>query len=166
MTSKLSLREYLINVTDESNLLPPLPNNEDLKLIRKGLRKKAIPDFDLLPSAFEYEGVGKFSKILTDSDVTLNWETANGSSNNNYLLRELCLNAEYEFKRLEFGWMIANFAKLDSTSYLSQMRPISYEDRHQNQFNKQYEKQEKHFLKIENDWRHWAIVPAAYMLFK
>ena len=60
----------------------------------------------------------------------------------------------------------ANFAKLDSTSYLSQMRPISYEDRHQNQFNKQYEKQEKHFLKIENDWRHWAIVPAAYMLFK
>ena len=165
MTSKLSLSEFIKNNSDDSNLIPPLPNKEELKLIRKGLRKKLIPNIELLPSAFEYDGVGKFTKELNGSDVYLSWETANGTPNN-HLLSELCMNAEYEFKRLEFGWMIANFAKIDSASYLSQMRPISYEDRNQNQFNKKYEKQEKHFQKIENEWRHWAIVPAGHMLFK
>ena len=165
MTSKLSLSEFIQQSTDDSSILPPLPNKEELKLIRKGLRKKEVPNIELLPSNFEYEGVGKFAKESIDSDVSLVWKTANGTANN-HLLSELCMSAEHELKRLEFGWMIANFAKLDSTSYLSQMRPISYEDRHQNQFNKQYEKQEKHFQKIENDWRHWAIVPAGHMLFK
>lgn len=165
MTSKLSLSEFIQQSTDDSSILPPLPNKEELKLIRKGLRKKEVPNIELLPPNFEYEGVGKFAKESIDSDVSLVWETANGTANN-HLLSELCMSAENELKRLEFGWMIANFAKLDSTSYLSQMRPISYEDRHQNQFNKQYEKQEKNFQKIENDWRHWAIVPAGHMLFK
>ena len=165
MTSKLSLSEFIQQSTDDSSILPPLPNKEELKLIRKGLRKKEVPNIELLPPNFEYEGVGKFAKESIDSDVSLVWETANGTANN-HLLSELCMSAEHELKRLEFGWMIANFAKLDSTSYLSQMRPISYEDRHQNQFTKQYEKQEKHFQKIENDWRHWAIVPAGHMLFK
>lgn len=165
MTSKLSLSEFIQQSTDDSSILPPLPNKEELKLIRKGLRKKEVPNIELLPPNFEYEGVGKFAKESIDSDVSLVWKTANGTANN-HLLSELCMSAEHELKRLEFGWMIANFAKLDSTSYLSQMRPISYEDRHQNQFNKQYEKQEKHFQKIENDWRHWAIVPAGHMLFK
>ena len=165
MTNKLSLSEFIQRSTDDSNILPPLPNKEELKLIRKGLRKKVVPDFELLPTKFEYDGVGKFSKESIDSDVSLAWETADGTTNN-HLLSELCMSAEHELKRLEFGWMIANFAKLDCNSYLSQMRPISYEDRHQNQFNKQYEKQKKHFQKIENDWRHWAISPAGYMLFK
>lgn len=165
MTSKLSLSEFIQQITDDSSILPPLPNKEELKLLRKGLRKKEVPNIELLPPNFEYEGVGKFAKESIDSDVSLVWETANGTANN-HLLSELCMSAEHELKRLEFGWMIANFAKLDSTSYLSQMRPISYEDRHQNQFNKHYEKQEKHFQKIENDWRHWAIVPAGHMLFK
>lgn len=165
MTNKLSLSEFIQSKTDDSNILPPCPGKEELKLIRKGLRKKLTPDFDLLPSEFEYEGVGKFSKNSTESDVSIVWEAANGKTKN-HLLSELCLNVEQEQNRLEFGWMIANFAKLDSYSYLSQMRPTSYEDHHQNQFNKQYAKQEKHFLKIENDWRHWAVVPAGHMLFK
>lgn len=165
MISKLSLSEFIQQRTDDSNILPPLPNEEELRLIRKGLRKKEVPNIELLPSEFEYEGVGKFSKESIDSDVTLVWKTEHGMLSN-HLLSELCMSAEHELKRLEFGWMIANFAKLDSTSYLSQMRPISYEDRHQDQFNKQYEKQRKHFQKIENDWRHWAIVPAGHMLFK
>ena len=60
--------------------------------------------------------------------------------------------------------MIADFAKLDAIKYLGQLRPIGYEDHHQNQFNKQYSNQAKHFQNIENEWRHWAIVPAGHML--
>ena len=162
MTSKLSLSEFIQRSTDDSNVLPPLPNMEELKLIRKGLRKKEVPNIELLPSNFEYEGVGKFSKESIESDVSLFWETANGTTNN-HLLSELFMSEEHELKRLEIGWMIANFARLDGVNYLRKMRPISYSDFHQILFNKQYSKEQKHFQKIENEWRHWSIVPAGHM---
>ncbi len=76
MTDKLSLSEFIERSTDDSNILPPLPNKEELKSIRKGLRKKEVPNIELLPLNFEYEGIGKFSKQSIDSDVSLVWKTA------------------------------------------------------------------------------------------
>ena len=165
MTDKLSLSEFIERSSDDSNILPPLPNKEELKSIRKDLRKKEVPNIELLPLNFEYEGIGKFSKQSIDSDVSLVWKTANGTPNN-HLLSELCMSAEHEIKRLEFGWMIANFARLDGRNHLNTMRPISYSDFHQNLFWKQYSERQKHFQNIENIWRHWAIVPAGHMVFK
>jgi hypothetical protein len=164
MTLKLTLTEFLQQSTNQSTNLVFLPTIEELKLLRKGLRKKALPEIDLLPPEFSYEGVGKFSKKKVDSDISIVW-TIRNCEPKYCMFSNLCLENEQEMNRLEFGWMIANFARLDSLLYLSQMRPISYEDHHQNQFNKNYLKQKNHFLKIENNWRHWAIVPAGHMLF-
>jgi len=75
MTTKLSLSEFLEFSTNETTLLPTLPTLDQLKLIRKGLRKKKLPDFSLLPTEFEYDGVGKFVMEIIDSDYSIEWKT-------------------------------------------------------------------------------------------
>jgi hypothetical protein len=163
MATKLSLSEFLEFSTNETTFLPMLPTLDQLKLIRKGLRKKKIPDLSMLPNKFKYEGVGKFTKKLIDSDYLIEWQT-DGCAMKKSSFNHLCIDISKELDRLEFGWMVANFARLDAINHLSAMRPISYSDFHQNQFNKQYASQQKHFQQIENVWRHWAIVPASHLL--
>ena len=75
MATKLSLSEFLEFSTNETTFLPMLPTLDQLKLIRKGLRKKKIPDLSMLPNKFKYEGVGKFTKKLIDSDYLIEWQT-------------------------------------------------------------------------------------------
>ena len=161
---KMTLAEFVATSTSESNNLPLIPDLGELKLIRKGLRKRSVPDVSLLPTEFDYGTAGKFQKITINDELSFNWKTPNDKAKM-CLFSNLCFDAAYELDRLELGWMIANFAKIDGLTYLNKLRPISYEDYHQNQFNKLYAKQTKHFQKIENDWRHWAIVPAGHMLF-
>ena len=75
MATKLSLSEFLEFSTNETTFLPTLPTLDQLKLIRKGLRKKKIPDFSLLPNEFESDGVGKFVMEIIDSDYSIEWKT-------------------------------------------------------------------------------------------
>jgi hypothetical protein len=164
MTTKLSLSEFLEFSTNETTLLPTLPTLDQLKLIRKGLRKKKLPDFSLLPTEFEYDGVGKFVMEIIDSDYSIEWKTE-GSEIKKSSFNHLCVNSEKELDRLEFGWMIADFARLDGINHLRKIQRISNSDYHQDLFNKEYALQLKHFQGIENVWRHWAIVPANQMLF-
>jgi hypothetical protein len=164
MTTKLSLSEFLEFSTNETTLLPTLPNLHQLKLIRKGLRKKKIPDLSLLPNKFECDGVGKFAMKIIDSDYSIEWKT-DGSEIKNSSFIHLCVDSAKELDRLAFGWMIADFARLDGINHLSKIHRISNSDFHQDLFNKEYALQQKHFQGIENVWRHWAIVPASHMLF-
>jgi hypothetical protein len=164
MTTKLSLSEFLEFSTNETTLLPTLPTLDQLKLIRKGLRKKKLPDFSLLPTKFEYDGVGKFVMEIIDSDYSIEWKT-DGSEIKKSSFNHLCVDSEKELDRLEFGWMIADFARLDGINHLRKIQRISNSDYHQDLFNKEYALQLKHFQGIENVWRHWAIVPANQMLF-
>ena len=164
MTTKLSLSEFLEFSTNETTLLPTLPNLDQLKLIRKGLRKKKIPDLSLLPNQFECDGVGKFAMKIIDSDYSIEWKT-DGSEIKNSSFIHLCVDSAKELDRLAFGWMIADFARLDGINHLSKIHRISNSDFHQDLFNKEYALQQKHFQGIENLWRHWAIVPASHMLF-
>ena len=164
MTTKLSLSEFLEFSTNETTLLPTLPNLDQLKLIRKGLRKKKIPDLSLLPNKFECGGVGKFAMKIIDSDYSIEWKT-DGSEIKNSSFIHLCVDSAKELDRLAFGWMIADFARLDGINHLSKIHRISNSDFHQDLFNKEYALQQKHFQGIENVWRHWAIVPASHMLF-
>lgn len=165
MKLKLSLGEFLQNSSNEAPHLPNIPSAEDLLLLRKGLRKKEVPDIAMLPNEFGYEGVGHFQKHQTDRSVVFEWMIPGYESSKSVAYLDLCSKKENEKDRLEFGWMIGNFARLDAISHLSQMRPISYEDHHQNLFNKQYAQQKKHFEKIEIEWRHWSIVLAGHMIF-
>jgi hypothetical protein len=164
MTTKLSLSEFLEFSTNETTLLPTLPNSDQLKLIRKGLRKKKIPDLSLLPNEFECDGVGKFAMKIIDSDYSIEWKT-DGSEIKNSSFIHLCVDSAKELERLAFGWMIADFARLDGINHLSKIDRISNSDFHQDLFNKEYALQQKHFQGIENVWRHWAIVPVSHMLF-
>ena len=164
MATKLSLSEFLEFSTNETTLLPTLPTLDQLKLIRKGLRKKKIPDLSLLPTEFEYDGVGKFAMKVIGSDYSIEWKT-DGSELKNFTFIQLCVDSEKELDRLAFGWMIADFARLDGINHLSKIHRISNSDFHQDLFNKEYALQQKHFQGIENVWRHWAIVPASHMLF-
>jgi len=165
MTTKLSLSEFLEFSTNEITLLPTLPTLDQLKLIRKGLRKKKIPNFSLLPNEFEYDGVGKFVMEIIDTDYFIEWKT-DGSAIKKSSLNHLCVDSGKELDRLEFGWMIADFARLDGITHLRKIQRISNSDYHQDIFNKEYASQQKHFQGIENVWRHWAIVPASHMLFE
>lgn len=164
MNTRLTLTEFLKHSLDDSSHLPMAPSTDDLKKIRKGIRKKSIPDISLLPNEFGYEGVGVFQKIWTDDSLGFKWSTAEYKSPKSVTFHDLCMNKDNEIDRLELGWMIANFARLDAISHLQQMRPISYEDHHQDLFAKQYSKQKRHFETIENEWRHWSIVPAGHMI--
>jgi hypothetical protein len=163
MSDKLTLSQYLEISVDECTSLPKLPTLVQLKLIRKGLRKKKIPDVLRLPNEFAYDGVGKFQIENIESDFTLCWTTV-GSQSKTFLFSQLCSNTDLELDRLEFGWMIADFARKDGINYLGNMRPKSYSDFHQNQFNKEFSLEKKHFQKIELSWRHWAVVPAGHMV--
>jgi len=165
MTTKLSLVQFLQNSSDEPYQLPKLPTDLEIKLIRKGLRKKMVPDISLLPNEFGYEEVGQFSKELINGSIVFQWMTNSYESPKSRSYQDLCMNEDSEKDRLELGWMIADFARIDAMSHLSQMRPISYADHHQNLFNRQYAKQKRHFEKIENEWRHWSIVSAGHMNF-
>ena len=151
-------------VAKKSTQLPRLPNAQELLQVRKGLRKKNVPILDLLPQKFEYSGIGWFERLLEDEEIFIVWKIEGGDEKRASFL-EMCNNPENELDRLEFGWMIANFARIDGEKYLSQMRPISYEDNHQNEFNRQYEQQKRHFQKLENDWWHWAVVKSGHMKF-
>lgn len=164
LSDKLTLGQYLEISCDEYNSLPKLPTLVQLKLIRKGLRKKKIPDVFLLPNEFAHDGIGKFQKEDMGSDCSLVWTTEDCQSKT-FSFHQLCFNTDLELDRLEFGWMIADFARKDGVNYLSNMRPKSYSDFHQNQFNKEFAREKKHFQKIEHSWRHWAVVPAGHMLF-
>ena len=164
MATKLSLSEFLEFSTNETTLLPAIPTLDQLKLIRKGLRKKKIPDLSLLPTEFEYDGVGKFAMKVIDSDYSIEWKT-DGSELKNFTFIQLCVDSEKELDRLAFGWMIADFARLDGLNHLRKIQRISNSDYHQDLFNKEYATQQKHFQSIENVWRHWSIVPSSHMLF-
>jgi hypothetical protein len=166
MEKKLSLFDFLLDTTEESSGLPRIPTIDELKILRKSLRKKIAPAIFLLPDEFGYEGVGHFQRKLIQDTLIIEWTTGESGSPKARPYQELCMSKDGENDRLEFGWMIANFARLDAVSYLSRMRPISYEDYHQDLFNKQYADQKKHFEKIETEWRHWSIVPAGHMKFK
>ena len=165
MATKLSLSEFLEFSTNETTFLPTLPTLDQLKLIRKGLRKKKIPDFSLLPTEFEYDSVGKFVMEIIDSDYSIEWKK-DSSAIKKSSFNQLCVDSEKELDRLEFGWMIADFARLDGINHLRKIHRISNSDYHQDLFNKEYASQQKHFQGIENVWRHWAIVPASHMLFR
>lgn len=160
--SKLSLEEFCQSVAESEFDLPRLPNPDELALIRKGLRKKRTPSLELLPPEYEYEGVGRFKKLMSADVILFTWSIKDGQVKQ-VSFSDLCSRPVYELDRLELGWMIANFARLDGVDHLKSMRPISYEDFHQDDFNRRYANQKKHFQEIESDWRRWAVAKPGYL---
>lgn len=160
--SKLSLEEFCQGVAESDSDLPRLPNPDELALIRKGLRKKRTPSLEFLPPEYEYEGVGRFETLMSADVILFTWSVKDGQVRR-VSFSDLCNHPANELDRLELGWMIANFARLDGVEHLKSMRPISYEDFHQDDFNRRYANQKKHFQDIESDWRRWAVAKPGHM---
>lgn len=160
--SRLSLDDFCSSLAERESDLPRLPNPDELALIRKGLRKKVAPSLEVLPQEYEYEGVGRIEKLVSTNDIIITWSVKGGQVKR-ASFSDLCNLPASELDRLELGWMIANFARLDGVEHLKSMRPISYEDFHQDDFNRRYANQKKHFQEIENDWRRWAVAKPGHM---
>ena len=166
MKIKLTLADFLNKSIDAGDELPRLPSLAELMQIRKGIRKKSLPNVTLLPDKFSYENLGEFVKQSGDRGVVFEWRLSDQSEMKNCSFVDLCMETSKECDRLELGWMIANFARLDMVSTLSKLRPISYRDSHQKQLNLQYQKQVKHYQNNEIAWRHWAIAPVGRMIIE
>lgn len=166
MTTKLTLDQFIERSVGDATQIFKAPTIDELRLIRKGLRKKIIPDVNLLPEEFRYEGIGGFSKKIERGSPTFEWSLSESTPTKAATFHDLCMEKDHEMDRLEFGWLIANIARVDGITHLQKMRPISYEEHHQDQFAKHYSIQKKHFEKIEKQWRHWSVVPAGHMKFK
>lgn len=162
MDENLTIENFCAAVATGPDEHIRLPQEDELVRIRKGLRKRTIPSLELLPNEYGYEGVGRFEKITSSTGVAFRW-TVDGGNSKCVSFADMCNNPANEFERLEFGWMIANFARLDGARHLSQMRPASYSDYHQNEFNRRYAEERRHYLQIENEWRHWAVVKSGHM---
>lgn len=162
MSENLTIENFCAAVAAGPTELIRLPQKDELLRMRKGLRRRAIPSLELLPKEYGYEGIGRFEKLASSTGVTFIW-TVEGGNSKRLSFDDMCNNPANEYDRLEFGWMIANFARLDGARHLSRLRPDSYSDYHQNEFNRRYAQEQRHYLQIENEWRHWAVVKSGHM---
>ena len=132
--------------------LPPVPTIEKLSVLRRGLRKQKLPEF--APGwQGGHEQIGEFNILSASSGLTVEWKMVDGPQKK-FRLDDLCKNPKLELDRLEFGWMIANMAKLDGIHEIDMIADLKYAMKLLNQHSK-----------LEQRWRHWAIVPAGHMLF-
>lgn len=140
------------------NELPPIPCISQLNSLRKGLRKQKIPIVASLTEGGHKE-IGAFSIEHLDSDSRVTWN-AIGKSTKTFNFSELCFDIEREFDRLEFGWMIANMARLDMLHGIQDARKIPHPIYEQREVSRVM----GYFEKMENRWRHWSLVTAGHML--
>lgn len=140
--------------------LPRMPDREELKAMRKGLRKQKLPDVASMTYG-EHSRIGKFVFEHQTDNVLVTWNLTEGAGQSKQMtFAELCFTPEHEQDRLELGWMIANMARLDMEHELEEARNIP----DPNYCMREMSRIMGYFGKIEKRWRHWAIVPAGHML--
>ncbi len=138
--------------------LPVMPDQEALKVMRKGLRKRNPPDaHDMYHGGHDH--IGGFSFERRQDEILITWNLV-GGPRKQATFDELCFEAERELDRLELGWMIANMALLDMKHRLeAAQNNIAHPIYCMNEMNRI----RGYYEKIEERWRHWAIVPAGHM---
>jgi hypothetical protein len=139
-------------------LLPTMPDFEQLKAMRKGLRKQKRPEIISL-TVGGHDQIGNFEFDHKGETTMVRWNLV-GKPEKCVAFEQLCINPDYELDRLELGWMIANMAKLDEMHKLEDAEGIP----HPIYYMEEISRISRYFNKIENRWRHWAIVPAGHML--
>jgi hypothetical protein len=131
-----------------------LPSDLDLKLLRKGLRKKLPPqikdgDHGYLPK------LGEFKVLSKNSELYLEWRLLDQSNREVKIAKwlDLCKEINFEHERLEIGYMLhemySNKAKEIRDSIGHPMLAIQYADPYE---------------ELANRWKHWGIVQAGFML--
>ena len=137
--------------------LPKTPTADELSKLRSGLRKRKVPE---IFSGWHgrHAEIGQFKIISVEGEIVVEW-TINGQAPKKSSLGDLCSKPERELDRLDFGWMVANMTRLDKihrTDAIDIPHPLLEVKEKGRVWN--------YFEKIEKRWRHWAIVPAGYMI--
>lgn len=131
--------------------LKPKPSAEDLARLRKGLRKRKVPTFEL--DRGEHSRVGRF--VLTDrnGETSIEWSLPGGDTRV-VSLSNLNLKSAHELDRLEVGWLIADMYQLDCMHQCVDLADP-----------RETMKTMAWFGRREDEYRHWALVPAGHMKF-
>ncbi len=131
-----------------------LPTSGELKELRKGLRKRKLPRvFDGM--WISEPGVGGAVFYRDGDDYRVEW-VAGGNEKEmprkKAQFLDLCAQEDMELVRLEVGWVIAECL---SAHYSKALRSIPGP--------KEAMREAQPYLKMYDDWRHWALVPAGRM---
>ena len=129
--------------------LKPKPSPEDLSVLRKGLRKRKPPAFEL--ERGEHKRLGKFLVTRRDGDIFIEW-SINERVSRLVSLADLNLKPEHEADRLEVGWLIASMYQLDGIHNCADVADL-----------REIMKMMQWYGRHEDAYRHWALVPAGHM---
>lgn len=132
-----------------------LPTNDDLKNMRKGIRKQRCPKiFDGLWAS--EPGIGGVKISADGEDFLVSWVTIDDdvrSDVKDARWSELCRDPAHEMKRLEVGYVFAALLELHAQRVMDSIgHPIASIN------------ESEPFRADAKRWRHWAIVPAGHMI--
>lgn len=132
-----------------------LPVQEELQVLRKGLRKQKLPKvFDGMWGSEPGIGGVKFTSDADDFKVEwVIFKDGIKSELKEATWRGLCLDSALELQRLEVGFVFCELIKIHAQQMMDSIgHPIAAF------------KEAKPLLDEAERWRHWAIVPAGHML--
>jgi hypothetical protein len=135
--------------------MKPVP--EELPKLRKGLRKRKLPH--VVNGMWSSEpGIGGFKFDADGEDFNVTWVTFTDgvkSALKFASFNQLCNDSGHEFKRLEVGYLIAEFCDRDAQNVMDSIgHPIEAWNAADPQ------------RKEADSWRHWALVPAGHFIRK
>jgi hypothetical protein len=101
---------------------------------------------------------GEIEVIAIQNELEMRWKTfknGNIASSGVYKFSQLCTEPEFEERRLDVGWLIADLLDLEAVKMLHAI-PGPNEAMKESEF----------YRKLAFSWRHWAQVEAGFMIFE
>lgn len=127
------------------------PDPSELPSLRKGLRKRKPPHIEGGMKA-GIGSIGGFVIEQIEGGHRIEWQLC-GQEKKSATFSELCSSHGKELERLEVGWLIANLVEQEALQIMDSIggpkEAMSYT---------------APLWKIEIAWRHWALVPAGFMI--
>lgn len=132
-----------------------LPTVDELKELRKGLRKQKLPKiFDGMWGS--EPGVGGVKFTISDDDYNVEWVSVENevlSSVKNVSWKSLCGDPALELQRLEIGLIFAELLEMQAQRVMDAIGgPI------------ESLRESEPYRTAAKKWRHWAIVKAGHMI--
>lgn len=132
-----------------------LPTDEELQALRKGLRKRKLPQiFDGM--WLSEPGIGGIKLTASGSDYLVEWvsfENEIKSELKNAMWSHLCTSPELEKQRLEIGFVVSAALEAQADKAFDAIgHPMTAFE------------ETKPYRDAAKEWRHWALVKPGHML--
>ena len=131
-----------------------LPTQEELELLRKGLRKRKLPKvFDGMWCS--EPGIGGMKVSVVGSDFHITWVSFEGGVKSAFKQAEwssLCSDPNLEMERFEIGRVVSDIFEAQGQEVMNSIgHPIDAF------------KEAKPYRDAAHEWKHWAMVKAGHM---